>query len=37
LLNNTNPTEMFVYRPDFALHTPAQMRAPRYQWREVSP
>ncbi len=37
LLNNTNPTELFIYRPDLVLRTPAQMRAPRYQWREVAP
>jgi hypothetical protein len=37
LLNNTNPTELFIYRPDLALRTPTRMRAPRYQWREVAP
>lgn len=36
-MNNENPTELFIYRPDLVLNTPARMRSPRYQWREVNP
>lgn len=37
LLNNTNPTEVFRYRPDFLLNAPDELRLPQVQWREVAP
>lgn len=35
--NNTKPTEVFRYRPDFLLYAPEEIRVPRYVWREVAP
>lgn len=36
-LNNTNPIEVFRYRPDFIVRAPDEMRVPRILWREVAP
>ncbi|MCB9437325.1 MAG: hypothetical protein H6673_10095 [Anaerolineales bacterium] len=33
--NNTHPVELFRFRPDFVLHVPARMAAPRYVWQET--
>jgi len=32
-----NPTELFVYRPDFLRNAPEEMKTPRYEWNEVNP
>jgi len=32
-----NPTELFVYRPDFLQNAPEEMKTPRYEWNEVNP
>ncbi len=36
-LNNTNPAELFRYRPDFLISTPERMKKPLYEWQEVAP
>ncbi len=36
VLNNTNPIELFVFRPDFNLHTPTIMMSPSLVWQEVN-
>ena len=35
--NNTNPIEMFKYRPDFLLSIYKYLKKPIYSWREVAP
>jgi hypothetical protein len=35
--NNTNPAELFSYRPDFVTNAPAQMKRPVIRWEEVAP
>jgi hypothetical protein len=35
--NNTNPTELFIYRPDFVSNAPDAMRRPVMRWNEVAP
>lgn len=35
--NNSYPSELFIYRPDFLLNAPDEMRLPRYKWQEVAP
>jgi len=35
--HNFNPTETFIYRPDFLLNTPSVMKEPIHEWREVAP
>lgn len=32
-----NPTELFIYRPDFLQNAPDEMKVPRYDWNEVNP
>lgn len=36
-LNAKNPAEVFRYRPDFVVNTPARMTRPIYQWQEIAP
>ncbi|MFH2118473.1 MAG: hypothetical protein ABII10_01930 [Candidatus Paceibacterota bacterium] len=36
-LNNIAPTETFVFRPDFAVNTPALMKSAHFNIREVQP
>lgn len=35
--NNTNPAELFIYRPDFLRNAPEEMKTPRYEWNEINP
>lgn len=35
--NNHYPASLFVYRPDFLLHTPDKMKQPVMNWHEVAP
>lgn len=35
-LNNENPAEMFVFRPDLHKNTPAVMKRPNQLWQEVN-
>ncbi len=35
--HNFNPTETFIYRPDFLLNAPSVMKEPIHEWREVAP
>ena len=35
-LNNTNPTELFQFRPDFMLNLPDRMKHPIYIWQETN-
>jgi len=35
--NALNPTETFIYRPDFLLNAPSVMKEPIHEWREVAP
>jgi hypothetical protein len=37
LLNNTNPAEVFRYRPDFLVRSPQELKVARTEWREVAP
>lgn len=34
--NNTNPTELFKFRPDFMLNVPERMTRPIYLWQETN-
>lgn len=36
VLNNTNPIELFVFRPDFNLYIPEIMKHPSLVWQEVN-
>jgi hypothetical protein len=35
--NNTNPAEVIIYRPDFIINTPIEMKVAHYAWREIPP
>lgn len=35
--NNTEPAEVFVYRPDIIAAAPSYMKRPAYVWEEVAP
>lgn len=35
-LNNTNPIEVFVYRPDFVTNIPSILKQPNLYWQEVN-
>ncbi len=35
-LNNTNPMELFIFRPDFNVNTPVLMKRPSTLWQEVN-
>ncbi|MBI2010089.1 MAG: hypothetical protein HYS86_02800, partial [Candidatus Chisholmbacteria bacterium] len=35
--NNTEPVEVFRYRPDFKLNLPGFLRRPTIEWQEVAP
>ena len=35
-MNNTNPTELFQFRPDFMLNLPDRMKHPIYIWQETN-
>ena len=35
--NNTDPAELFIYRPDFVSNAPDAMRRPVMRWNEVAP
>ncbi|MGD9129049.1 MAG: hypothetical protein PVJ09_00975, partial [Candidatus Woesebacteria bacterium] len=37
MLNRTNPTEIFIFRPDFVENTPAVMQASEKTQRQVAP
>lgn len=34
-LNNTYPTELFRYRPDFIMHAPDDFKRPQFNWRQL--
>jgi hypothetical protein len=34
--NNTIPTELFIYRPDFAMNAPERLLSPRSIWQETT-
>jgi len=34
ILNNSQPAEMFVFRPDLIINAPAPMMQSKYQWRQ---
>ncbi len=34
--NNTNPTDLFIYRPDFLLNAPPQLGSPLQLWQETN-
>jgi hypothetical protein len=35
--NNTNPSEQFIFRPDFFLNTLTQTWKSAYHWQELAP
>jgi|GEM_PF-6990059 len=35
--NATNPAEAFVYRPDFLLNFPVELKTAYYNWAEIAP
>ncbi|PWU23813.1 hypothetical protein C5B42_01465 [Candidatus Cerribacteria bacterium 'Amazon FNV 2010 28 9'] len=37
LNNNTYPTSLFVFRPDFMMNTPATMKVAPFNWKQVAP
>lgn len=36
-LNNTSPTEVFIFRPDFIVNAPREVKSAQMTWREVEP
>lgn len=36
LLNNSIPTETFIFRPDFVLNTPELMKKSTFTWQEIN-
>lgn len=36
-LNETTPSEKFIYRPDFWLNAPSELLVPSYTWQEIAP
>jgi len=35
--NNLNPIDVFIYRPDFIINTPLEMKSANYEWQETAP
>jgi hypothetical protein len=35
--NATNPAEAFVYRPDFLVNFPVELKVAHYNWSEIAP
>lgn len=35
--NATNPTEVFIYRPDFLANFPVELKTAHYNWSEIAP
>jgi hypothetical protein len=35
--NSTTPTEVFVYRPDFTVHFPIELKTAQFNWQETAP